>query len=112
MTPVERRRFVHGRARATHGGYPERVRALAASESVTLVDLTTNSRELWQQLGEEASKSAFLWLSPGLWPEFADGEQDDTHFSAHGADLVARLVSDGLRDAGLLPSPAPTPILA
>ncbi|WP_285246619.1 pectinesterase family protein [Pseudarthrobacter sp. efr-133-R2A-89] len=96
LTPVERRRFVDGRARGTHGGYPARVRALAQEERLMLVDLTTATRNLWQQQGEEDSKESFLWLEPGTWPGFPDGEQDDTHLSVSGATAVARIVAEAI----------------
>lgn len=104
LTSVERRRFDEaGRARSTHGGYPQRVRDLAAEEGVPLIDLTQLTRRLWQQQGAEGSKESFLWLQPGAHAAFPDGEQDDTHLSASGAIAVAGMVADELRAAGLLP---------
>ncbi|MCU1404906.1 MAG: rhgT [Glaciihabitans sp.] len=102
LTPVERRLFTGGRAQSTHGGYPARVRALAAEEGVTLVDLNLSTRALWQELGEDDSRRAFLHLAPGEWPGYPDGLTDDTHLSEWGAGLVAGLVATGLRDAGIL----------
>jgi hypothetical protein len=61
-----------------------------------LVDLTTATRNLWQQQGEEDSKESFLWLEPGTWPGFPDGEQDDTHLSVSGATAVARIVAEAI----------------
>ena len=102
LTPVERRHFVDGRAQATHAGYPARVCGVAAEEGVALIDLTRLTRALWDQLGEEDSRRAFLHLAPGEWPGYPDGESDDTHLSAWGAGLVAEMVVTGLRDAGIL----------
>jgi lysophospholipase L1-like esterase len=103
LTPVERRRFdPAGRARSSHGGYPQQVRDVAAAEGVPLIDLTLLTRALWQQHGVEGSKALFLWLQPGVHAGFPDGEQDDTHLSSTGATAVAELVAEGLREAGLL----------
>ncbi len=102
LTPVERRLFVDGRAGHTHGLYPAAVRTLAASENTPLIDLTASSRALWQEQGAEASKSSFLWLLPGQWPGYPEGERDDTHLSWTGAMAVARLVAEGLTTTGLL----------
>lgn len=104
LTPIERRHFEDGRAVATHGGYPQAVRALAAEEEVPLIDLSQRTLELWEADGEERSKQAFLWLEPGRWPGFPGGEQDDTHLSTAGATRVAELVAAGLRELGLLES--------
>ncbi|MGC5170365.1 pectinesterase family protein [Micromonospora sp. DT81.3] len=102
LTPIVRRHFVDGRLRSTHGGYPERVRRLAAAEGVALIDLTRLTGSLVQELGPEESKRLFLWLEPRVWPGFPDGEADDTHLSDEGADAVAALVAEGVASAGLL----------
>jgi hypothetical protein len=44
-----------------------------------------------------------LWLDPGDSANFPDGLQDNTHFKAHGAIEVARLVARGLAARHLLP---------
>src|SRR5690348_13819247 len=52
VTPVERRRFdASGHAVASHGDYPAAMRALGAATEVPVVDLTTLSMRLWDQLG-------------------------------------------------------------
>ena len=102
LTSIERRRFVGGELQTTHGDYPARTRAVARDEDVPLIDLTAATHALWQSQGVEDSKRSFLWLAPGEWPGYPDGEQDDTHLSDVGAGLVAELVADGLAQAGLL----------
>jgi lysophospholipase L1-like esterase len=96
LTPVERRHFVRARLQPTHGAYPARVRAVAREEDVALIDLTRGTAALWQSQGIEQSKASFLWLEPGEWPGYPDGEQDDTHLSSSGARLVADLVATHL----------------
>jgi lysophospholipase L1-like esterase len=97
LTPIERRSFDdRGKALSTHGGYPERIRVLAAAENLPLVDLTTLTRRVWQKQGIEGSKSSFLHLKAGEWPGYPEGEMDDTHLSRAGADAVARIVVDSL----------------
>jgi len=104
VTPVERRRFdAAGHATASHGDYPQAMIDLGAARGVPVVDLTTASRQLWDQLGVEGTKACFLWQSPGENPNFPDGVEDNTHFQAHGAIEVARLVVRGLLDRHVLP---------
>lgn len=105
LTSIERRRFTDGRARSTHGAYPQVVRSVAAEEGVTLVDLTVLSRALWQEQGEEPSKASFMWVEAGSWSGYPDGEADDTHLSRDGALAIARLVVDDLVAHGLLDEP-------
>ncbi|GIM88242.1 hypothetical protein Ato02nite_000350 [Paractinoplanes toevensis] len=94
VTPVERRRFrADGTPYLSHGEYPDAMRALAESTGTPLIDLTALSFALWSTLGPEATKDYFLWLDPGEHPNYPDGVSDNTHFQAHGAIEVARLVA-------------------
>ncbi|MBD7956496.1 rhamnogalacturonan acetylesterase [Microbacterium sp. Sa4CUA7] len=102
LTPIERRHFVGDVLETTHGPYPDRTRTVAREDDVALIDLTLGTRRLWQSQGVEASKDSFLWLAPGEWPGYPDGEQDDTHLSAAGASLVAELVLEGLLAHGIV----------
>ncbi|WP_033338098.1 rhamnogalacturonan acetylesterase [Catenuloplanes japonicus] len=107
VTPVERRRFDSaGHATVSHGAYPAAMRELAAATSVPLIDLTALSLALWDSLGVEGTKDHFLWLTAGESPNYPAGVEDNTHFQAHGAIEVARLVATGLRGLPILPAPA------
>ncbi len=93
VTPVERRRFTaDGVAYLSHGEYPDAMRALAADTRTPLIDLAALSFTLWSSLGPEATKGYFLWLDAGESPNYPSGVSDNTHFQAHGAIEVARLV--------------------
>ena len=98
MTPVSRRFFVGGGSMLyTHGEYPRAVRELAAEKGVPLIDLKKASRELYLSLGEEKTAELFVRLKPGENPDFPEGHDDKTHFNAYGADVICRLVTDGMR---------------
>jgi pectinesterase len=104
VTPVERRRFSPlGVAQDSHGAYPRAVRELAAATGTPLVDLTASSKDLWQKLGAEGTKSHFLYASPGQYPQYPDGVADNTHFQAEGALAVARLVAAELQAQQAMP---------
>jgi lysophospholipase L1-like esterase len=105
VTPVERRRFdSSGTAAPSHGAYPGAMRELAAATGTPLVDLEASSLALWNTLGPEGTKTCFLYLDPGQSPNYPDGVQDDTHFKAHGAIEVARLVATALHHQCVLPA--------
>ena len=104
VTPVERRRFdAAGHPYASHGLYPQAMRDLAAREQVPLIDLQALSLARWEVLGAEATEAYFLWSAAGELPNYPDGVADNTHFQAHGAIEVARLVVRELHGRRLLP---------
>jgi lysophospholipase L1-like esterase len=74
--------------------YPAQMRAVAADQGVPLIDLTAKSRALVESLGPELSKHLYL-------TQATDGRTDDTHFSTDGADRLAALVVQGVRELNL-----------
>jgi lysophospholipase L1-like esterase len=105
ITPVERRRFSStGVATASHGAYPAAMRQLATAKGVPLIDLSTSSMALWNSLGVEGTKRCFLFLAAGQSPNYPSGVEDNTHFQAHGAIEVARLIGTALKNQSVLPA--------
>lgn len=106
ITPVSRRRFnKEGVAIPTHELYSGLVQKVAAELKVICFDLDTQSRALYQALGDEPSKLLFLQLKPGEHPNYPDGKTDNTHFTELGARLVAQIVLADIRKQ--LPELAP-----
>lgn len=91
-TPTARRKFDEsGTVTNSHGAYPEAVRKVAAAENVPLLELTTATEKLLQQLGLESSKRLFDWIPAGEFTADAKKLEDDTHFNAYGASRVCDL---------------------
>jgi len=104
VTPVERRRFdAAGHATASHGDYPQAMRDLGTATRVPVIDLTALSMALWDKLGVEGTKNYFLWIAAGENPNFPDGVADNTHFQAHGAIELARIVIRAAVQQHILP---------
>lgn len=102
LTPVMRRRFDReGVLFDTHGEYPGIVRAVAAEARVALIDMHRESEDALKQYGVEGSKKLFLQLAPGENPSYPKGIEDNTHFSPLGADVMARLVVEAIRELNL-----------
>lgn len=98
LTPVSRRFFVgDGNMLYTHGEYPRAIRKLAAEKNVPLCDLKKDSRDLYLRLGEAKTAELFVRLSPGEHPDFPGGHDDKTHFNAYGAETIASLVAEEMR---------------
>ena len=102
ITPVMRRRFdAQGELQDTHGAYPDIVRKLAAEQAVALMDLHRDSARVLREYGAEKSKELFLFLAPGANPNYPRGLEDNSHFSPLGAEEMAALAVDAIRE--LLP---------
>lgn len=100
LTPVMRRRFDRdGKFYDTHGEYPDIVRAVAEEQDVPLIDMHSMSKILIVKYGVEDSRKLFLQLKPGGNANYPNGVDDNTHFSPLGAEEMAKLVVDGIRDA-------------
>ena len=85
----------------THGEYPDLVRAAAAETRVVLIDMHRQSETVLKQYGAEGSRKLFLQLAPGENPNYPKGIEDNTHFSPLGADVMARLVVEAIRELHL-----------
>lgn len=101
-TPCARRSFDEaGRLVDTHGDYPDAVRAVAAETEAPLLELNRLTSELEEGHGPEGSKRLHLWIAPGVYLRQPEGYQDDTHYSAYGAERVAALAVQEMIRLGL-----------
>ena len=100
LTPVMRRRFdKEGKFYDVHPTeYPDLVRAVAKSESVPLIDMHRMSETVIVRYGVEDSRKLFLQLKPGENTNYPKGVEDNTHFSPLGAEEMAKLVVEGIRE--------------
>ncbi len=95
LTPTARRSFnQEGDMTNSHGEYPAAARKVAAAENLALIDLTSLTTTLYETLGMEGSKNAFV-----IYPEL--NLNDNTHFNPYGAYQIARLVAQGIKDQKL-----------
>lgn len=92
-TPVSRRSFNEkGELVDTHLEYAFKVRELASSKNIILLDVHQKSMDLLRDWGPEKSKELFLHYPAGYYEKFPDGITDDTHFSPTGAFRISDLV--------------------
>lgn len=103
ITPVGRRDYDAASA-SYRISFPEYVQAMketASETGVALVDLCQLSVAYYNTLGPEGTIPLFLHLEPGVYPAFPDGVKDDTHFQEYGAEQIARLVAQGVRELNI-----------
>lgn len=96
ITPIARRRFSEGLIIDTHGDYPAAAKAAAHQSGCPCIDMTIPTMVALQAMGEEASKECFMHFDAGLYPDYPDGDEDDTHLRPRGAEWVASLIADRL----------------
>jgi len=91
-TPCARRLFDdYGTLVDTHGDYPDAVRAVAQETNVPLLEMNRLTMALEEGHGPEGSKRLHLWIPAGVYERQPAGYEDNTHYSAYGAERVAAL---------------------
>lgn len=102
LTPVMRRKFdKDGNFVDTHGEYPDIVRSVAKEYKVPLIDMHRKSESVIKKYGVEGSRALFLQLKPGESPNYPNGIEDNTHFRPAGADEMAKIAIDGVKEGRL-----------
>ena len=97
LTPIARRKFVEGELVDTHGDYPKAVKELAYELSIPVLDMTEATMALLRREGDERSKEFFMHFAPGLYPNYPEGDDDDTHLRPLGAETVASMIYELLK---------------
>lgn len=99
LTPVMRRKFdKDGNFVDTHGEYPDIVRTVAREYKVALIDMHRKSEAILKNYGAENSRKLFLQLKAGENPNYPNGIEDNTHFNPTGAEEMAKLAVEGIRE--------------
>lgn len=99
LTPVMRRKFDNdGNFVDTHGEYPNIVRSVAKELNVPLIDMHRKSETVIKKYGVEGSRALFLQLKPNEDPNYPKGIEDNTHFRPAGAEEMAKLAVEGIRE--------------
>ena len=102
MTPIPRRSWQNGELVDLHGDYPKAIRRLAMLRNVPLLEILEPGMTHLRQLGDEESRKLYMHVEPGVYPDYPNGNVDDTHTRHAGADLYARLAAEALRQQKLI----------
>ncbi len=97
MTPVSRRKFENDVLVKTHGEYPDAVKSVGKAENVAMIDMESKSAAVLSRYGNAGSTTLFLQLKPGENPNYPKGVEDNTHFNPKGAEEMAKLAVEGIR---------------
>ena len=100
ITPCCRRLFSGNTPAYRHTDWAESARQTAARLGVACVDLTAMSEALVQSTGIEESRRLYMCLEPGAYPNFPDGQNDNSHLRPEGAMAYAGLIAGALWNMG------------
>ncbi len=98
LTSIARRSFAEGELLDTHGDWPAAMKAAAAECGIDCIDMTIPTMIGIMMKGEEASKEYFMNFASGIYPNYPDGDTDNTHLRPEGAEWVAGMVYRKLRE--------------
>ena len=98
VTPVERRRFRDSKPYGTLQDYAAAAKRVAAGKEVPVIDLNAMSLNLYEALGEEGSKNAFVHYPANTFPNQPQALKDDTHHNPYGGFELAKCVVQGIKD--------------
>jgi lysophospholipase L1-like esterase len=92
LTPIQRNKWNGTVLQDTHGQYPEAMRQLAMARQVALIDATALTKSYFERLGAAATTLLFMDLAVGQFPNYPDGNDDDTHLQELGARNIGQLI--------------------
>ena len=81
--------------------FPDAMREIAKEENVYLIDFNALSKTLFEAMGPEAAKKAFVYYPANSYPNQATALADDTHFNTYGAYELAKCVVKSIVDENL-----------
>jgi len=101
LTPINRNNWSGTKLSDSHGAYPPAMRELATSLSVELVDLTALTKAYFERIGQAETTKLFMDLAAGQFPNYPDGNTDNTHLQETGARIIGRLAMADAYQQGL-----------
>lgn len=81
--------------------FPDAMKEIAKEENVNLIDLNAMSKTLFEAMGPENSKKAFVYYPANAYPNQQNALADDTHFNPYGAYELAQCVVKSIVDQNL-----------
>lgn len=102
VTSMNRRVFdVNNKIVNTLDDFPDAMREIAKEEKADLIDLNAMSKTLFEAMGPEAAKKAFVHYPTNAYPNQPMALADDTHFNTYGAYELAQCIVKSIVDQNL-----------
>ena len=102
VSPANRRSFGDdGKISNSLGDYPEAAKKVAQEMKVPFIDLNAMTKTLYEALGPENSKKAFVIYPANSFEGEPNALNDNTHFNSYGAYQLAKCIIEGIRSNNL-----------
>ena len=83
-----------------HGPWVEAARRTGEKLGVAVIDLTTLTEQVVDEMGQTAQTTYFMNLPAGIYPHFPRGQADNTHLQPAGAVAFGALIARELYKLG------------
>lgn len=99
-TPIYRRQFLEDGTLdpKCHALYREAMIEVAKQNEIPYVDFTSLTREKIEKTGVEESREYFMNFDANIYPIYPEGKKDNTHLRMKGAQMVADLFYESVKD--------------
>lgn len=98
VSPANRRSFDEtGKISNSLGDYPDAAKKVARDLTVAFIDLNVMTKILYESMGVEKSKNAFVIYPANSFPGQTEALNDNTHFNSYGAYQLAKCMVEGIR---------------
>jgi len=102
VSPANRRSFSEdGKITNSLDDYPAAAKKVAQDLNVTFIDLNAMTKILYETLGTENSKKAFVIYPANSFQGEPNALNDNTHFNSYGAYQLAKCIIEGIRQNNL-----------
>jgi len=102
ISPANRRSFGDdGKISNSLGDYPAAAKKVAQELNVIFIDLNAMTKTLYEALGPENSKKAFVIYPANSFPGEPNELNDNTHFNSYGAYQLTKCIIEGIRENNL-----------
>lgn len=103
VSPANRRSFGDdGKITNSLGDYPAAAKRVAEELIVPFIDLNEMTKTMYEALGPEKSKNAFVIYPANSFPGEPNALNDNTHFNSYGAYQLTKCIIEGIKDNNLV----------
>ncbi len=103
ISSIARRNFIDGHMVDTHGDYPLSMKAVAERNNIPFIEMSQRTLAFFEDAGENESLRYFMNFPKGVYPNYPEGKEDNTHLRPEGAALIASMIAEELKKTDSFP---------